>query len=72
MTDKEKKARARFVEKALEERYPAAECALKYEGDAWRLLVMGRLVGAVYGRAGEHRLRGTLRKVSDVRRYGGG
>ena len=39
----EKKARARLVEKALEERYPAAECALKYEGDAWRLLVMGRL-----------------------------
>lgn len=32
-----------LVEKALEERYPAAECALKYEGDAWRLLVMGRL-----------------------------
>ena len=43
MTEKEKKARARLVEKALEERYPAAECALKYEGDAWRLLVMGRL-----------------------------
>lgn len=43
MTKKDKKARARFVEKALEERYPAAECALKYEGDAWRLLVMGRL-----------------------------
>jgi len=43
MTDKEKKARARFVEKALEKRYPAAECALKYDGDAWRLLVMGRL-----------------------------
>ena len=43
MTDKEKKARARIVEKALEKRYPAAECALKYEGDAWRLLVMGRL-----------------------------
>ena len=43
MTLSEKKARARLVEKALEERYPAAECALKYEGDAWRLLVMGRL-----------------------------
>lgn len=43
MTKNEKKARAKLVEKALEERYPAAECALKYEGDAWRLLVMGRL-----------------------------
>ena len=43
MTLSEKKARARLVEKALEERYPAAECALKYDGDAWRLLVMGRL-----------------------------
>ena len=43
MTLSEKKARAAFVEKTLEERYPAAECALKYEGDAWRLLVMGRL-----------------------------
>lgn len=43
MTKKDKKARAMLVEKALEERYPAAECALKYEGDAWRLLVMGRL-----------------------------
>lgn len=43
MTKKDKKARARLVEKALEERYPAAECTLKYEGDAWRLLVMGRL-----------------------------
>ena len=39
----EKKERAAFVERTLEKRYPAAECALKYEGDAWRLLVMGRL-----------------------------
>ena len=43
MTLSEKKARAAFVEKTLEERYPAAECALKYDGDPWRLLVMGRL-----------------------------
>ena len=27
----------------LEELYPSAECALKYGGDPWRLLVMGRL-----------------------------
>ena len=27
----------------LEELYPDAECALKYEGDPWKLLVMGRL-----------------------------
>lgn len=43
MTKRDKKARAMLVEKTLEERYPAAECALKYDGDAWRLLVMGRL-----------------------------
>ena len=43
MTLEEKKKRARLVEKTLKERYPAAECALKYEGDPWRLLVMGRL-----------------------------
>ena len=28
---------------ALEKLYPAAECALKYEGESWRLLVMARL-----------------------------
>ena len=27
----------------LKERYPSAECALKYDGDPWKLLVMGRL-----------------------------
>ena len=27
----------------LEEIYPSAECALEYEGEPWRLLVMGRL-----------------------------
>lgn len=27
----------------LEERYPTSECALEYEGEAWKLLVMGRL-----------------------------
>lgn len=33
---------ARVTEK-LKELYPDAECALKYGGDPWRLLVMGRL-----------------------------
>ncbi len=28
---------------ALEIRYPSSECALEYEGEAWKLLVMGRL-----------------------------
>lgn len=28
---------------ALEEIYPDAKCALEFEGDAWKLLVMGRL-----------------------------
>lgn len=27
----------------LEQRYPEARCALEYDGDPWRLLVMGRL-----------------------------
>ena len=27
----------------LEERYPEATCALEYEGEPWRLLIMGRL-----------------------------
>ena len=43
-TETEKKtALAAAVSARLTERYPAAECALRYEGDAWRLLVMGRL-----------------------------
>lgn len=28
---------------ALEKLYPVAECALRYEGEPWKLLVMGRL-----------------------------
>ncbi len=43
MTKREKRERlARIVER-LKEIYPDAECALKYEGSPWRLLVMGRL-----------------------------
>ena len=36
-------ARAEAIADVLAERYPEAECALKYGGDPWRLLVMGRL-----------------------------
>lgn len=43
LTLEEKKIRAAEVVRVLEEKYPDATCALKYEGDPWRLLVMGRL-----------------------------
>jgi endonuclease-3 len=38
-----KKLRAAAIVEALKQRYPSAECALEYEGEPWRLLVMGRL-----------------------------
>ncbi len=37
------KQRAAIVIEELKKLYPSAECALQYEGDPWRLLVMGRL-----------------------------
>lgn len=40
---KEKIAVLEEVSHRLEMRYPTAECALEYEGDPWKLLVMGRL-----------------------------
>lgn len=43
MTKKEKKERLAQIVARLKEIYPSAECALEYGGDAWRLLVMGRL-----------------------------
>ena len=43
MTLKEKRMRMTAVSTELERIYPTAECALKYEGDPWKLLVMGRL-----------------------------
>lgn len=43
MTISEKRARAAFIDGTLSKMYPGAECALEYGGDAWRLLVMGRL-----------------------------
>ena len=43
MTKKEKKIRLAEIVARLKEIYPAAECALEYGGDPWRLLVMARL-----------------------------
>lgn len=43
MTKKEKKERLAAIDARLSEIYPDAECALKYGGDPWRLLVMARL-----------------------------
>ena len=43
MNKAEKKKRLSQIADRLEELYPSAECALEYGGDAWRLLVMGRL-----------------------------
>ena len=43
MTKKEKKERLAAIDARLCEFYPDAECALKYGGDPWRLLVMARL-----------------------------
>ncbi len=40
---KQKCAQAAEAVARLTERYPSAECALNYEGEPWRLLVMGRL-----------------------------
>ncbi len=37
------KNRAALVVDILEKLYPESECALEYEGEAWKLLVMGRL-----------------------------
>ncbi len=43
MTKNEKKKRLAKIVGLLKEVYPNAECALKYGGDPWPLLVMGRL-----------------------------
>ena len=43
MTKKEKKYRLCQIVERLKEVYPEATCALEYEGDPWKLLVMGRL-----------------------------
>lgn len=43
MTVKEKKERLGKIVERLKEIYPVSECALRYGGDPWKLLVMGRL-----------------------------
>ena len=43
MTKKEKREKIAKVVLALKELYPDAKCSLEYDGDGWRLLVMGRL-----------------------------
>ena len=43
MNKREKRERMSLIVEELKKIYPVAECALKYEGDPWRLLVMGRL-----------------------------
>ena len=43
LTKKEKKERMAAIVDRLIERYPEVTCALEYQGDPWRLLVMGRL-----------------------------
>ncbi len=42
-TKKVKKERAALIVERLKEIYPSSECALEYEGEPWKLLVMGRL-----------------------------
>ena len=43
MTKKEKRERLALIVERFKEIYPEATCALEYNGDPWRLLVMGRL-----------------------------
>lgn len=43
MNKREKRERLSAVADRLERLYPSSECALKYDGDGWRLLVMARL-----------------------------
>lgn len=43
MTKKEKRERMALVVERLEALYPDALCALEWNGEPWRLLVMGRL-----------------------------
>ncbi len=43
MTKREKRERLAAIVARLKEVYPDAECALEYQGDPWKLLIMGRL-----------------------------
>ena len=43
MTQKQKKERILQIAERLAERYPDALCALEWNGEPWKLLIMGRL-----------------------------
>lgn len=43
MTKSQKKARMSRIVEALKELYPEALCALEWQGEPWKLLIMGRL-----------------------------
>jgi len=43
MTQREKKERMKKIVQALKEVYPEALCALEWQGEPWKLLIMGRL-----------------------------
>jgi endonuclease-3 len=43
MTKKEKKERIAKIVEELKKLYPEALCSLNYEGEGWKLLIMGRL-----------------------------
>ena len=43
MTKKQKRERMSLICEKLKEVYPKALCALEWEGDPWKLLIMGRL-----------------------------
>lgn len=43
MTKKEKREKIKQVVQGLKELYPEAKCSLEYDGDPWKLLIMGRL-----------------------------
>lgn len=43
LTKQQKKIRIAEIVSRLEEIYPAAECALEFGGEPWKLLIMGRL-----------------------------
>ncbi|MBQ8310813.1 MAG: endonuclease III [Clostridia bacterium] len=43
MTQKQKKDRLAKITEKLKEQYPDALCALEWQGEPWKLLIMGRL-----------------------------
>ena len=43
MKKNEKKERLQKIEQLLAELYPDAKCSLEFDGDPWKLLIMGRL-----------------------------